>query len=184
MTIPSNLADAAAAVRDGEFGLIEDIKIGDLIVSALTGLDGSDEMTITEKPVEAGYNITDAAIKMPARRSLDIVLANPSYTIEAGITAALSGNVEQLVDTWREKKKRLYQIFEDRELVTLQTHEDILESMLIQSITPLYDLENNLDAFVCNVQMQQVFVSGEVLGDFDTDYKKKSASKSNAGRAG
>ena len=180
--IPSNIVGAAAAIRDGEFGLIEEIKIGDLIVSALTGVDGTDEMSVTEKPVEAGYIVSDAAIKMPIRRSIDIVLANPDYSVEAGINAALSGSVEQFNDTWRDKKNRLYEYFENKELVTLQTHSEVILSMLIQSITPSYDVENNFDAFVANITLQEVRVVGTGEIDDSTNAKKVAAPKSNSGQ--
>lgn len=181
MVLPATIVDAANSVRDGEFGLIEEIKIGDLVVSALTALDATDEMEITEKPVEAGYTVTDAAIKLPARRSIDIVLASPDYSIEAGIDAALTGSVDQLVNTWRDKKKRLYEYFENKELVTLQTHQDIIESMMIQSITPIYDVENNFDAFFATVVLQEVRVVGSGEIDDSNDNLKKAAPKSDRG---
>ena len=76
MTIPAS-ALAASVILAVESLQLEYIKIGDLIVSACTGLSGSNEITITEKPIGAGYPITDAAVDVPLEKSLDIVLANP-----------------------------------------------------------------------------------------------------------
>src|SRR3989304_2112162 len=107
MGIPTNVVDAAAAIKDGVLGAIETIKIGDLVVSALTGLEGSDEWDIVQRPVEAGFLVTDAVVKLPYQRTLHIVLANPDFSVEAGITAALTGSVDQFTQTWRDKKQTL-----------------------------------------------------------------------------
>jgi len=154
--IPNNIADAVASIRDGEFGLIEQIYIGDLLVSALTGLSGSDEMIVTEKPIEEGYAATDAAVRLPTVRSLDICLANPDYSIETGVTAALTGDVSSLTDTWRDKRDTLWQMFEDKEIIEVQTHEDNYPSMIIQSITPWYDADENWDAYFATVVVREL----------------------------
>ncbi len=154
--IPNNVADAAAAVKDGELGLIEQVYIGDLLVSALTGLSGGDEMIVTRKPIEEGFAASDAAVRLPTVRSLDICLANPDYSIEAGATAAMTGDVSSLTDTWRDKKDKLFQMFESKEIVEVTTHENSYPSMIIESITPWYDVEENWDAYFATVVVSEI----------------------------
>jgi hypothetical protein len=154
--IPTNVADAAAAIKGGEIGLIPVIKIGDLTISALTGLSGPDAKTITRKPVEAGFTITDAAVKVPFVKNLDICLANPSFAIDAGISAALTGDFAGFTETWRDKKDQLYQIFNDTEIVDVQTHEDIYESAIIEVIDPFFDVAENSDAFFARVTVSEI----------------------------
>ena len=155
MGIPTNVVDAAAAIKDGSLGLIDEVSIGDLVVSALQGLRGGDEKEITERPVEAGFSVIEAAVERPTVRVLDIVLTNPDFSVEAGITAALNGSIEQFTETWRDKKEKLYTMYNGSELVTVTTHENVYPGMLIQRIEPWYDVDENWDCFIATVTFQQ-----------------------------
>lgn len=154
MSIAGNLANAAASLLEG----MEEIKIGKLLVSALTGLDGSDPLNVTEKPVDAGFVMTDAAVALPVQRTLEICLADPEFTPEALIQAAMSGDAASLTQSWRKKKELLYKMRDDRELVIVQTHEDTFKSMIIQDIIPHYDVMENWDAFFATVYLQKISV--------------------------
>ena len=103
MTIPTNVADAAQAINDGTLGVIEDIMIGDLLISALMGLQTPLETVITRKPIQEGFSITDAAVHQPQGIQMMICLANPDFSIDAGIDAALSGSFAGFTDSWRDK---------------------------------------------------------------------------------
>jgi len=163
MGLPTSLADAAASIADGTLGLIEIVAIGDLAVSALTGLDGSDEMMITDKPIEEGFDVSDAAIKIPTTRTLNICLANPDFSVEAGIEAALSGSFGGFADTWRDKKEQLYEYYNNRELLSVLTQENLYTDMLISSITPWYDVNQNDDAFFATVVFKKINKVGDPL---------------------
>jgi len=154
MSIAGNLASAAKSLLDA----MEDAKIGDLTLSALMGLEGSDPLDVTQKPVDAGFVMTDAAVALPTQRTMEICLADPELSIEALAQAALTGDTAALTQTWREKKDLLYKMKDDRELVTIQTHEEVLESMLIQDIIPHYDVNENLDAFFATVFVMKIRV--------------------------
>ena len=161
MSIAGNLASAAASLLDA----MEDAKIGVLTLSALMGLEGSDPLDVTRKPVDQGFVMTDAAVKMPMERTMEICLADPELSPEALVQAALSGNTASLTMTWRHKKDLLYQLFNDRELVVVQTHEEVFESMLIQDIIPHYDINENWDAFFATVFVMEVrVVEGSAAG--------------------
>jgi hypothetical protein len=156
MVFPANLTDAISAARDGELGDIEEIKIGDLVVSALTGLQSPRFARVTRKPVETGFEIADAIVFESRELSLDICLANPDFSVEAGIGAALSGSLEQFSETWRDKKAKLEEIYDTKQIVTVQTHDEILDNMVIEMIDPYYDVEDNSDAYFANVVMVQI----------------------------
>ncbi len=154
MSIAGNIASAAASLLGG----MEDAKIGDLTLSALMGLEGSDPLDVTRKPVDQGFVMTDAAVALPIDRTLEICLADPDLSPEALVSAALSGDAASLTQTWREKKDLLYKMKDDRELVTVQTHEEVLESMLIQDIIPHYDINDNWDGFFATVFVMKILV--------------------------
>jgi hypothetical protein len=151
MPIPNNIADAAAAVRDGSLGLITVAKIGDLVVSALTDLSATLAIIPTRKPIAAGYTVTDAAVDVPQDLSLTICLSNPQYSADAALAAAMTGDVSGLTETWRDKRDQLKQMLDDREIVTVQTHEGVYESMLVTMIDPIFDVDENADAYFAYV---------------------------------
>lgn len=170
MSLPLTLTDAIAAINDGSLGIIEVVSIsavdplgGSLVVSALMELSGSDELDITSKPIESGLEITDAAIDVPTRREMVICLANPDFSIESGITAALTGAWGGFTDTWRDKKNQLYKFFNDREILNFNTHEAVYTSFLIQSIEPLWDVDENWDAFFARVAFKKIVIINDVL---------------------
>ena len=154
--IPSNAAQAIAAIQDGVLGLITEAKIGDIVLGALTSLDNPSSLQITQKPVEDGSLMTDMAIDDPVSISLGILLTNPQFSAEAGAQALLTGNPGLFTDTWRDKRDQLYQYYNDREIITVQTHENVYDSMLTQSIDPLWDVEENYDAFFAIVTFQKI----------------------------
>lgn len=156
MAFPNNIADIVAQARDGELGLIETIKIGDLVVDMLTGLNAPDQANVTRKPIAAGFAVTDAAADVPIDIVMNIVLTNPEYSIDSGVQSVLTGNFSSLTETWRDKKDELYQLFTDREIITIQTHDRIFESMIISSIEPIYDVDENWDAFFATVTALQI----------------------------
>jgi hypothetical protein len=168
MGIPNNMVDAISAIKDGEIGLVTTVMIGDVLVSSLRGLYAPTRLSVTKKPIEDGYDITDAAIKEPTDLYLDICLTNPDLSIEAGLQAALTGNPGSLTSTWREKKETLYSYLNEKELITVQTHEGVYESMLVAEIDPYWDVSRNWNAFFANVRIVNIVKVGtDVGGLFD-----------------
>ncbi len=151
MALPVNATEIAAAIQDGTLGVIEDVMIGDLLVSALTALDTPETLTVTRKPVQQGFTVTDAAVDNNDDIILTIVLANPQFSVEAGISAAISGSVSSFTETWTDKRNKLYQMMRDREIIAVQTHDAVYSSMLISGIIPLYDVSANFEAWLGTV---------------------------------
>lgn len=164
MVLPANVADGIAAIQDGELGVIEDVMIGDVLVSALSGLSNPLEASITRKPVEAGYLSTDAGKVLPRDLVLDVVLGNPEFSVEAGLDAALTGSVDSFTETWRDKRDTLEGYLKTFEVIDVQTHEGLYSDYLVQRIDPWWDVDANVNALIATVTIFQYRQSG---GDGD-----------------
>lgn len=169
MGIPTNIVDAASSIKDGTLGVIETIQIGDVIVSALTGLQNEMIREVTRRPVQAGFEVMMGANVVPSDIVMDVVLANPNLAPEAVVTAALTGGMSGFTSTWREKKAQLEQYFTDGEILDGSTHIAPFTSHLISRITPVYDNEENWDCWIATIILtpfnnQQVESDTGVLG--------------------
>lgn len=166
MSIPTNLVDAINRIRSGRAGINGTIKIGDLVVSLLTAQEGGSDKDITGRPVVSGYDTVEIVRRLPWERSLTIVLADPDLSVEAGVTAALTGSVESLTETWTDKVARLLAMDESNEIITVQTLDEVRPNCIIKSVTPRYDLDENLDCWVGQVVVKQIDVrqGGTVAG--------------------
>jgi hypothetical protein len=71
------------------------------------------------------------------------------------MSSAMSGEWAGFTETWRDKKEALYAHFKNRDIVTVITHEDAYSNMLIRSITPTYDANENWDCFVARVELRE-----------------------------
>lgn len=151
MSIPTNMIDAAAQIKDGTLGVIKLITIGDIQVSALTGLSALREKEVTRRRVQAGFEVINGAVELATDLVLDIVLANPDLSPEAGVTAALTGSFAGFLDTWRDKKDALYAEFDAGTILSVTTHENTYPARVISRIEPLFDVENNWDCWIGRV---------------------------------
>ena len=164
--IPTNIADAAAAIRDGSI-VPQDVKIGEIVVSALTGLQTPKRKEVTRRPVQAGYSVSMGVIDVPDEIEMDIVLANPDYSPEGLVTAALTGSPEQLTETWTEKRDALYAAMDAREIVDCTTHDQgFPPEFVIESIEPAYDSEEDWERWIGTVRLVHFGIqSGETAVD-------------------
>jgi hypothetical protein len=153
MGIPTNVVDAASAFKDGLLGVIETVQIGDVIVSALTGLQWPMEREVTRRPVQAGFSVAMGANIVPSDIVMDVVLANPNFAPEALATAALTGNLAGFTATWREKKAQLEQYFADGETLDGTTHLAPFSGYIISRIEPRFDAEENWDCWIASVTL-------------------------------
>jgi hypothetical protein len=150
--IPTNIADAAASIRDGSI-VPQEVKIGDVVVSALTGARITQRKEVTRRPVQAGYSVDVGVIDTPTEIEMDIVLANPDYSPEGLVTAALTGSPEQLTETWTEKRDALYATMESKEIIDVTTHDQGFSSFVIESIDPVYDANEDWEGWIGTVRL-------------------------------
>lgn len=153
MSIPTNIVDAAAQIRDGTIGVIDLITIGDLQVSALTGLQVPREKDVTRRRVQAGFEVINGMLDVSTDIIMDIVLGNPDFSPEAGVTAALTGSFAGFTETWRDKRDTLYAMFDDNEIINVTTHEGSYPSYVISRINPVFDNEENWDCYIATVTL-------------------------------
>lgn len=156
----AGLADVATQVAEGALGLVDAIMIGNVAVSALEGLSAPDTSFVTRKPVQAGYIMTDAQTHDPRTMVLTVLLADPEISAEAGLTAALTGDLAGLTNTWRDGRDQIRLYKANSEIISVQTQDESLESALIQDIDPLYDVGQNGDAWIANVTVTEIIQVG------------------------
>lgn len=161
----AGLADLAADVAAGVVGLVDAVTIGDVTVSALEGLSAPDTSFVTRKPVQAGYIMTDAQTHDPKTMTLTVLMADPELSAEVGLTAVLTGDLAGLTDTWRDKRDAIKLLKADSEIIDVQTHDEALPGCLIVEIDPIYDVDENADAWIANITVQQIVQVGVVAAD-------------------
>jgi hypothetical protein len=147
---------AAAAALAANITTLRDVKIGNLVVSACTGLSGPSELLVTEKPIGTGYPISDAAVSVPLEKTVDIIFTTPQYSAEQLAAAIQSGSAASITGTWVDDKNELYDLQTTREIVKLQTHEGSYPNMIISLIVPVFDNIENWDGWIGAVTLKQI----------------------------
>lgn len=148
----TNVVDAVMAGRDGALGN-QTAKIGDLVLDAVTGLRVTFRKEVTRKPVQAGFSVDVGVADVPLEVEIDIALANPQYSPENLVGAALTGDIASLTKTWREKRDELYAMFNEKQIVDLTTHDASYSPMVISEIAPLYDADEDLEGWQGTVML-------------------------------
>lgn len=180
MTIPTNIIDAAAQIKNGEIGVIDIIKIGDVTVSALTGLQTPMEKEVTRRRVQAGFSVIDGMIDVPTDFILTIILANPDFSVEAGLTAALTGEFAGFTETYQDKRKALEAHFHNRDIINVIVHDGVYVDRVITRINPIYDNEQNWECFIAQVTVTP-FDSRQVTAADDVNTAMTAAKQSVGG---
>ena len=152
--ISTNIVSAIAQVKAGNLLPIP-AQIGDIIVGALTGLSAPSELDVTKRRMEDGFDLTIAAVDVSQDLVMDICLTNPNFSVTAASAAVATGNISSLTSTWREKRDYLHQIQDDRELVNVITHEGWYQNMLVRTIDPSFDTDENYDCYFATVTMTE-----------------------------
>lgn len=158
---PNNATDLIQSIRDGEVGVIDQILIGDMVVSAMFGLDAPETLSLTNRKIQSGADIATMAIDDRTVITMDICLANPEISLDAAITAAATGDIGVMSETWRDKRDELRQMKTERQVIDVQTHDNLYPSFLITGIYPIFDSEENWDAFICSVVLEKVRIYGD-----------------------
>ena len=151
MSIPTNIADAASAIKDGTIGE-QDVMIGEIMVSALTAVRITEHKEVTRRPVQAGYSVPMGVIDVPIELEMEIVLANPDSSAEGLIGAALTGSPEQLTETWKEKFDAIKALFDAKEVIDVTTHDRGFSGYIIEAIEPVYDAEEDWEGWVGTIR--------------------------------
>lgn len=164
MTFPATIKNAVDQLKNGTMDNVEDVKIGDIIISALNGVSCPSSLSVTRKPIAAGYAISDAAVDIPLEITLEICIADPQMTADELLAAAISGDLS-LSEKWQDKSAHLAQTMDNREIVTVQTHDSVYDNMLISAIDPAYDVDSNYDCWFGTVNLTQIITSSVGVGN-------------------
>ena len=152
MSVPTNIADVIAGLRDGSLG-VQQVAIGDLIIDGLLALRITRTKQVTEKPAQAGFSVGVGVIDTPIQIEMDILLSNPDYSPDALITAGLTGELSTLSSTWVEKRDALYAAFNSREIQSVTTHDQGFSNLVMASVSDLYDAEEDWDGYLGTVSL-------------------------------
>jgi hypothetical protein len=80
-------------------------------------------------------------------------LANPAFSPENLVGAAISGDLAALTKTWREKRDELFALYNDKTIVDVTTHDQSYSPLVIDEITPQYDVEMDVDGWIGTVHL-------------------------------
>ena len=165
MSMPTNIVDAVAGIRNGTIG-IQQVMIGDLVVNVLNGLQIIRQKEVTRRPVQAGYSVDLGVIDLPLEIRMRCIFTNPDYSPEGLITAGLTGSLEALTMTWVEKRDRLYGIFNGKEIVSATTHDQSFPAIfIVDSVDDIYDPEEDGDGYIGEVHLVQFGVNNSATVD-------------------
>lgn len=168
----------------GFFGLVP-IMIADLPIDILHSETPVYDYEVTEHPAEAGSDLTDNRRAKPVGVTLDVTLTDTSLSPSAVGTALISGTFG--LESWRDKKDRLYDIMRNDEVVNVTTDLDSYESQVIQSLTPSRTPQNS-NSFRCTIVLKQVRIVSSSVSILDPSNvpkslkEKESASQKETGK--
>jgi len=153
--------------------LIDDVEV-DLIISESPSYDN----TITERPVEAGLDVTDMKVRKPTGLSLSCIFTDTPKDIKTIITTAATGTLN--FDKWRDKWTSLKEKIELKTVITVVTPLDTYYNMILVSCNPNVTASSGDALFFDCIFKEVRFVSSEIA-DVDEDAipkeKKKKAKK-------
>ncbi len=157
-------ADVVTNLDDlkGLFGLNPSL-IGDIDVDLVISYSDPFSADITERPVEAGFDVTDARVIRPQFLTMECVFCDPDFSGQNIAKKALQGVLGQsLFTSWRDKRDRLDEIKQNKEVISVSTPSKTYDSMLIADIRP--DVRaSTANAFFFTIDFKQVrIVSSEV----------------------
>jgi hypothetical protein len=107
--------------------------IGDLQVDVLSSEELMLESVITERPVEAGFDVTDARVKKPVMLRMEGILTDTQLTPQAIAGGFIAGEGFNL-QTWRQKKDMLLEFYDLDELISITLPLHFYPSVQIKSL--------------------------------------------------
>jgi len=158
------LPNIAQVIKD-PVGALSDLKtfecyLNDLRLDVLSSERVNYGITVTEKPVEEGFKITDASIDKPATLIIEAVLVDDVYNATlAGVDSLLNG-----VLSWQDKKEALYALKNAKKIVKYISPLGVFDSMLITDVSINRSLQTVLkNGFAFSMSLKEVrFVSSDI----------------------
>jgi hypothetical protein len=158
--------------------------IGDLAVDLAISYTDPSTAEVTERAVESGMPITDARQILPQRLTMDCIFTDPDVSGGNIARQALSGTLSQALTTsWRDKRDRLREIFDNQEVISVSTYEDDFHEMVIISITP-DRRASTANAYFCRVEFREIKIVSSEFSLIDAAQIPKEAAEQESTAAG
>jgi len=168
--------------------------IGDIRIDVLKAEDVTVDYDFSDRPVESGFDITDARIKKPTVIRVEGILSDTQLTPTALAGRFIDGQGFEL-ETWQEKKDLLLQTADQEDVISFTLPLGYYPSMLIKSIRIEQRDDRTSAAFFILEAREVRRVSSEVtsvdpsqvpkeLKDKETDSQKKAKKKSDRKKDG
>lgn len=163
--------------------------IGGIEVDVLSIEEKSQEWEVTQRPVEAGLDISDVRYKLPTRLRIEGWLTDTSLSPESIGTSLLGGGGFSF-ETWQDKKKALEELADSNEVIEISTRLDVYASVVITFLQVSHDKDTaNGYPFVMEARPIRI-VSSDIV-DVDPSQvpkalqdKETKAQKNNRGKKG
>lgn len=128
--------------------------IGGIIPDVTIEEHHTDNLTITDHPVEQGASITDHAFKNPSEITMRAGWSNSNSIVNSLVSGSLfSGQINNVTDLYRQ----LLALQESRKVFDLITGKRTYTSMLIKSLAVTTDRDTE-NALIVTVGMRQVII--------------------------
>lgn len=138
--------------------LITSKKIGDIQVAVTIEETATDDLTITEHPVERGAEITDHSFNMPSELVMKCGWSNADYAALTGALQALFNGQLPTADYVSSVYSQLLALQATRVPFTVQSSRRTYTNMLIQSLVVVTD-EKTSAALMVTATLKQILIA-------------------------
>ena len=153
-----------------QFGLTPAL-IGELPIDVVLSEIPVYDFVVSEHPVETGESVNSSRYAKPVSVTIECIFTDPTFGPQSAGKKLLNGTYS--LDTWRDKKDKLYEIKDSNKAFNLQTELDLYKDMVISSIIPNRAVQNT-SAFFCRIVFTHVkFVTLEEVTVSEQDLPAK-----------
>ena len=163
--------DALAKMFGSTPNLIDDIAI-DIITSETPTYDN----VLTERPVEAGIDVTDSKVRKPIALSLSCILTDTPRDIQTVLASAAQGTFN--LDKWRDKWGALKELKDLKTVITVTTPLDTYTDMVLVSVRPNVTASSG-DALFFDCEFKELRIVQSEIAQVSEDAIPKKKKKKN-----
>lgn len=142
--------------------LISSKSIGDITVAVSIEETATDELTITEHPVELGAEISDHAFKRPAELVMKCGWSNADYAALIGVFQALFNGQLPTADYVNSVYSQLLALQATRRPFTVVSSRRIYPNMLLKGLTVVTDQKTSATLMVTASLREVIIVNTQV----------------------
>ncbi|MDW3684909.1 hypothetical protein RA280_24775 [Cupriavidus sp. CV2] len=137
--------------------LITSKKIGDIQVAVTIEETATDELTITEHPVELGAEVSDHAFKRPSELVMKCGWSNADYAALLGAFQALFSGELPTADYVNSVYSQLIALQATRTPFTVQSSRRVYQNMLLKGLTVVTDPKTSA-ALMVTATLREVII--------------------------